>query len=345
MSYILPNSKADLGEWASLLEEIRRFRLSELMDRLLSHPTARVREGCFILFEHLYEGDRASIEVMVNHLTKEARRRVRRAGLRALLRMGRHLPDETARSLLGAQDWIVQSYALRSLKGLRSCLLFSDGTEFASELGRIAESAGYKLIHAPHSLSLVNDIKYVEINALRTHELIILVRGEHFIQYTTNPLYTKLRHYVSEGGSLFATSWTAWESKHLEEFAQVMPFVHLQSSYNEDVEISCKPAQSRLAQSLFPVEFDLRTSFELLGNKPNSIVLLRSSREVPIFGYRQFGSGVCFYLNTCQHSCIGPMRSPLQSSPEFSTCIENVFKKLYEQKSFLPEQASDQRGE
>jgi hypothetical protein len=141
--------------------------------------------------------------------------------------------------------------------------------------------------------------------------------------------YSKLKRFVSAGGSLFATSWVSWETKYNYEFTEVLPFTHIRDSYKEDKLVFCKPLENDLSKQLFPNPISYRNSFELLKNKKGSTVLFETDDDIPIFGYRDFGSGRCYYLNTCQHLCLGNMPSPLQSSPELYECLKRVFKWIY----------------
>lgn len=327
VSYSSPGEDLDLRKLRSWLQELGPTGTAELFDRLLRHPTPRVRRGTMTLIRQLAETN--ALDVALTRIREESDRDVRRAGLRCVSTLGRRLPDDMAQFLLETDtDWAIQSYALQNLTGYRSCLLLSDGTEFAAELGALARNAGFRLVTVSTPL-LAREIEDVEDEVIKVHELLILVRGEHFSQHGNERFYSKLGRFVSEGGTLFATSWVAWETKYHFEFARMLPFTHVLDTYNEGVVIACRPAESDLAQELFPTRISYRTSFELLQNKEGSSLLFETDGGIPIFGYRHFGSGVCYYLNTCQHSCLSSMPSPLQSSPELYACFQRVFEWIY----------------
>ncbi len=309
------------------LDEIGAQDAKELFERLLSHPTPRVRQGTMVLVERLEE--RQAIATIISHLQNEANRDVKRAGLRYLSQLKEHLPTALAQAIFDTnEDWLIRSYALQSLDGYRSGVLISDETDFAAQLGAIAQSSGFLLM----TLTPANfwEIEEIETEALKAHELLILVRGEHFTQFGNETFYSKVRRFVAEGGSLLATSWVSWETKYQQEFASILPFTHIQDTYNEDVTVTCKPTATELAQKLFPKQVSFRTSFELLQSKEGSVVLFETDTGIPIFGYRRFGAGICYYLNTCQHSCLGPMPSPLNATPELQASLERVFHHMYQ---------------
>ena len=127
-------------------------------------------------------------------------------------------------------DMALSSYALLSLGKYRSCLLISDGTDFATELGVIAQEAGFTLITLSTTLPF-HELEEAGEDILRAHELLILVRGEHYIRGMNEDFYLRLRRFVLGGGALFATSWVSWETKYLHEFVNVLPFIHVRDTY------------------------------------------------------------------------------------------------------------------
>jgi len=325
----LPQAE-ELLDFDTLKDWVRRLGaggVADLFNRLLEHPTPQVRLGAMTLVRRLELMN--AIDTIIARIKDESDRDVKRAGLQSIFHLGKPLPNELAQFLLdNDEDWLVQSYALRNLAGYRSCLLISDETKFATELGALAQGAGFRLITSSTSL-LSWEIEKVGDEVLKVHELLILVRGEHFTQYKNEHFYSSLRRFVTEGGSLFATSWVSWETKYHYEFAGVLPFTHIRDIYDEDVVVTCKPTESKLAQKLFPNQISYRTSFELLRNREGSIMLFKTDSDIPIFGYRRFGSGTCYYLNTCQHFCLGSMLSPLQTSSELHDCFQRVFEWIY----------------
>jgi hypothetical protein len=250
VSYLPESEKLDLSRLKDWLSEIETASITELFDRLLNHPNPRVRLGAMTLVRHLAE--MRATDVVMTEIGHEGDCNVRRAGLQTMLHLGRRLPNELARSLLHTdEDWLVRSYALLNLDGYRPALLISDGTEFATELGTMAESAGFNVVTLSPP-TFFQRIAEAEDEVLNAYELLILVRGEHFSQSGNEDAYSKLRRFVAEGGSLFATSWVSWETKFHHEFANVLPFVHVRDTYEEDVTVTCKPLRNELAQKLFP---------------------------------------------------------------------------------------------
>jgi hypothetical protein len=156
------------------------------------------------------------------------------------------------------------------------------------------------------------------------------VRGEHYTPYGRENFYSILRQFVADGGTLFATPWVSFEATYHKEFAQILPFKHFQSRFNEDVEITCRPTANEWGRKLFPQPISYKTSVELLQAKAGGVALLETEKNLPILGYRRFGAGVCYYLNSCQHSCWGAIKSPLQTSPDLALGIQKVFQRIYQ---------------
>ena len=91
--------------------------------------------------------------------------------------------------------------------------------------------------------------------------------------------------------------------------------------------------ESELAKALFPAQISFQTSFELLQPRGSSIVLFETANGIPIFGYRSFGKGYCYYLNTCQHLCLGKMPSPLEANQDFYNSLKRVFEWIFKTQS------------
>jgi hypothetical protein len=136
--------------------------------------------------------------------------------------------------------------------------------------------------------------------------------------------YSRLRDYVLNGGHLLATCWASWENRTEGELRSILPFIHVQDSHNENKTVECTPTLSDNSRLFSIPFFTCRSSFELLTSKVDTVVLAEMSGGIPFFGYRAAGSGNCYYLNTCQHSCRGEMLSPLDSSPQLLKSIERV---------------------
>ena len=327
ISYSPVDEELDFRKLQMWLNEIGPVGVAELFNRLLRYPDPRVRLGAVTLAQRL--GETNAIDSVLASIKGESDRDVRRASLRSMSGLGKRLPSDLAHFLLDTdKDWMVQSYALKNLGEYRPCLLVSDGTGFATGLGAMAQNAGFTLVTLSDPL-LFWEIQEADGEAFKTYELLILVRGEHFSQSTNESFYSKLRRFVSEGGSLFATSWTSWETKYHHEFAGILPFIHVRDTYMEDIMVTCQSTGGELAKRLFPNRISYRTSLELLQNREGSVVLAETDAGIPIFGYRCFGSGLCYYLNTCQHSCLGSMPSPLQTSSELRDSLQRVFEWIY----------------
>ncbi len=328
LEYILLSSsnlsswqEADIGKLAELVQAAGPLA-EKLFSMLMKNANARLRVGVVEIAQRVAKKSVAA--VMVANLREEADTEVRRAILRTIHRLNLRLPENDARYLLETdKDWLTRSYALQDLGVQKRCLLISDETEFAAELGAIAQECGFNVItlSSPFITREIGEIQ----GEIRLHDMLILVRGEHFGDPGYAPFCSDMQRFVFEGGSLFATAWTAWEAQSAPEFVDFLPFKWIHSTYEEDVEIRCRSTTSQLAQELFPGSLSFRTSYEHLRKKADSCVLFETEDDIPIFGYRRLGRGVCYYLNTCQHSCLGKMPSPLQVSPELRACLHRVF--------------------
>lgn len=350
LSVIKPHSKVDTEEVTTFIKLLRNDNAdvrSHAADTLgkFGEPTAvqpliealndvneRVRSHTVDALSQIGKPVKDIVPALMKALYDESEFVTYRA-IVALEKIGERAKiNESAPFLLDeGKNWLAKSYALRHLKGYRSSLLISDGTEFADELGAMAQVAGFRVINISTPMFfLPQPIMEIFDEMLKTYELVILVRGEHFSQYGNESFYSKLRHFVYKGGSLFATSWVSWETKYHHKFANILPFTYIRDTYNENVIVTCRPMECELARNLFPNQISYCTSFEPLQNRENSTVLFETDDGVPIFGYRRFGSGHCYYLNTCQHYCLGDMLSPLQTSLELNECIQRVFEWIYE---------------
>jgi hypothetical protein len=314
------------------LLKIDKSDILDLFSFLLKHSNSRVRIGSAKLA--LYLAESQTLDILIECLHQEIDQPVRRVYVQSIYHLGKHLPKELAQFLIeNDDDWLVQSYALLSLDKRKACLLISDGTHFATELGTIAEEAGFKIITLSQSLPLL-EMEKAEDEILKAYELVLLVRGEHYSQGMFSGFYKKIKQFVSEGGNLFAASWTSWETRNLWTFVDVLPFTHVGSGFKEDLAITCNITESELAQKVHFTRTTYRASFEILRTKENSTTLLQADDGTPLFGYHQYGSGFCYYLNTCQHSCFSNMQSPLQTSADLYCFLENIFEWIYTIRGF-----------
>lgn len=298
-----------------------------LVEKLVHHGNPTVRVGSLSLFGLL--GDDSVTDEVLRVACEDTNQDVKRTALATVSQLGRQLPEAVARELLESDsDWVVQSYALRGAPDKQCCLLVSDGTEFATGMGSIAEDAGFHVVSLPTSPGSF-ELASLRGHLLQSYSLLVVVRGEHFTQYGNERFYELLREFVRTGGILFATSWVSWETKYQYEFTEVLPFRHIRDTYNEGVRVTCAPTQERFAQELLAKPVSYYTSFELLETKDGSSVLLEAPGSVPLLGYRHFGSGLCYYFNTCQHFCLGHMASPLSASPELHSALSKLLARIH----------------
>ena len=299
---------------------------SQLLDRLLNHPNPKVRAGALALFSTL--ADNSVVDRVLRVVHEEIDLSVRRQALLTANRLGAELPEDLAGHLIESDsDLVVQSYALRALNEKQGCLIISDGTDFAVEIGALISASGFHLVPLITSFGSF-ELKDIHEDLMRAYPLVVLVRGEHFTQYGNEKFYDRIQRFVESGGTLFATSWVSWETKYHQEFANVLPFRHIQDTYNEDVRVTCRPTNESFAHQLLSEPISCLTSFELLERKDGSTVLLETEAEVPLLGYREFGSGNCYYFNTCQHSCLRHMPSPLAMSPKLHDALRKVVARI-----------------
>jgi len=297
-----------------------------LLDRLLEHPNPKVRIGSLTLFGLL--GDHTVSDRLLRLVHEENNRDVKRTALRTASRLGIPLPDSLARELLGSDsDWVVQSYALRELSDMVACFFVSDGTEFATDIESMAREAGFHVVTLTTSPGSPEFSDFQE-GLLSAYSMVAVIRGEHFAQYGNEEFYKQIRRFVIGGGTLFATSWVSWETKYHYEFAEVLPFQHIRDTYDEDVRVICNPTDESFSRHLLAESISYRTSMELLERKEGSTVLLEGRNSVPILGYRAFASGVCYYFNTCQHSCFSSMESPLRTNSELATAVGKLLTRI-----------------
>ena len=328
IAHLLPKTDLELSRLKTWLDKLSPDDAADLYNQLLNASNPQIRLGSIALIEQLEMV--AATDAIIKQLNLEDNRQVKRDSLRCLTRLGKRLAPELAQKLINAsQDWLTQSYALLSLGQPDTCLLISDNTDFAAELGGLAEDAGFQTITFanPDSQWEIDRIEYEVLQAFR---LVILVRGEHYTPYGRENFYSILRRFVAEGGALFATPWVSFEATHHKEFAQILPFKHFQGRFNEDIEITCRATANEWGRKLFPQAISYKTSVELLQRKTGGVVLLETEKDLPILGYRRFGAGICYYLNSCQHSCWGAIKSPLQTSPELAQGIQKVFRRIHQ---------------
>jgi len=297
--------------------------MREAFTRMFEADDAVVRAGGARLVRAL--NAKALAPLMKEVLGREKDREVKRSLLATLAAFESDLSAKLATRLDADPDWIVRIQAKQ--RASRPFALFlSDGTAFAGDLMRMVENAGLRTVCPPilHPIMLTAEMS--EVNILRGAELVVVVTGENYAGAGTEEIHAALCEYVLAGGRLLATCWVSWENKVHGRLDEVLPFVHVGDSYNEDVVITCRSTSHPLAEKLCPTPITLRTSFEVLRKTDRSHVLFEDSAGVPIFGFREVGLGVCYYLNSCQHSCRGPMPSPTRTSVEFADTLQRVMQ-------------------
>lgn len=314
---------SDLEPLTSALARLSESDMERVTTCLLAEGSSRMRLAAARLLSNMDLRVRVPSHVLFARLGTESDVSIRRALYRCAYRQGWALPEDLAVRLLGDEaDWLSRSYVLRSLPGRHRALLFSDGSDFASQLGALAITAGFEVVTVPPFLFGERDA--FEEHVLDAYHLVILVRGEHFAKGGMNKMYEWLCRFIMKGGTLLATSWVGWETAG-EEFAAVLPFEHLHNTYYEDALITCVSPPLDPGTRWIERAFSLRTSFEHMRARPGTTVLLETDRGIPILGYQTFGAGQSHYLNACQHSCLRAAESPLSQNSKFTACLQRLF--------------------
>jgi len=320
MSQAVHRSTLIKPEWIRWINEVPHNVTIAGLRRVFDKGVASVRRGAARI-SGVIEAN--TISIVQKQLIREQDVDTKRRLMQSLDSKG-GVSADLAASLANDDDWIVKMYAVKR-SGKRPALLISDGTSFATEIGNIAASSGFHVATSGFFVPGVSE-EFSEYDVLSGQELVMLVRGEHYIEVGHADLYRRLRDYVVNGGYLFATCWTSWENRKGGELRSVLPFMHVQDSHYEDRTVECVPTLSDDSKLFSVPHFGCRSSFELLTSKTDTVVLAEMTTGVSFFGYRAVGSGLCYYLNTCQHLCGGEMISPLDSSPQLLQSIERVMK-------------------
>ncbi|MCW5636330.1 MAG: toll/interleukin-1 receptor domain-containing protein [Rubrivivax sp.] len=214
------------------------------------------------------------------------------------------------------------------------CLLVSDGTDYAEDLGRLAASAGYstETLYAD-----VDDIDALGINVQRPYALVIISRGEHYATSANHAFYSQLLDTVTPSGGVLATPWLGFESQRHRSLRHNLPVSYKQIGFVENATLHLSRTDLLDSKELFAPSFDCQASFELLEPSQGAIVLLNGSyrsatrviNDVPVFAYHSIGERCVYYLNVCQHTCRGWMPSPIRSSPGLDHAMPQVFGWLH----------------
>jgi hypothetical protein len=317
----------------SLFFQSQRKIIPAVLGKLLKNPNPRISGGAISILETIDNLD--TIQEFVNLFDTDLINKINKGSIHKFIRLvqrkGVELRPDLALGIVAANkqdpDWFCLSYCTRKLE-LKMCLLIGDGTDFAQELGKMAEGAGYILINLP----IINavDLNAIDADIIGIHKLIILVRGQIFDQAGSREFYAQLEQYVENGGILFGTSFVGWETRANLTFNKILPF-NATKAYEENMEITCRLSESSPIKG-FSTAFTLLTTYEILVPSVESITFLETEK-LPIFGYKPFGNGHCYYLNMCQHWCRGVIQSPFKASGELSKYFSNFFTWLFESSS------------
>lgn len=327
-------SKIDSAEYlpkiTSVLTKSKEFS-PKVLSQLFRNPNPKISKGAIDIAEAM--DDTNIVQMLINLIDVELVRKLDAPTINALiklveknrLKLHRDLVSEILTKNSQAPDWFSLSYCIQELK-LNSCLLIGDGTEFSLELGKMAKDAGFELITLPVINAFALDT--IDDNMLKLHKLIILVRGEIFDRDGNHDFYKRLENYIKEGGTLFGTSFVGWETRENRHFTKVLPF-KTAAEYDENSKIVCTLTENSPIKGNPATKFSLLATHEHLEPLNDSIIWLRTE-ETPIFGYKPFGDGFCYYLNICQHWCSGTMPSPFRTNNELSIYFPEVFKWIFE---------------
>lgn len=331
IAYAAATNEGNITQFTSWFNHSDLLRSDALFETVLTHPNHRIRIGMIRLIETI--GDSHLAERMLGYLTREHALDVKQAMLHCFQSLGVPLPHDVAHTLFQHDpDWVVQSYALAHLPECTSCLLIDDGTDFAAELGKIAREEGFEVVtvSTPTTFEAMTILQHLDADILNAYDVLILVRGEHYMRACGHEYYAPIRQFVNEGGHLFATSWVCWENALNDVLTDVLPFSHVHDTYHENVKITCHPTPHALAQQFFPDQITYPASYELLQGKRETVILLETDQHIPIFGFHRFGEGVCYYFNTCQHACFGHMPSPFEVNAQLSLSVQRVFHWIFD---------------
>jgi hypothetical protein len=307
-------------------------RLPNSLIRLLSSPNPRVSKATIDIVGTM--NDSRMVQMLVDLMDVELVKKLDKSPIKAFvalmeregLKFHRDLVDVILMKNSDYPDWSTVAYCIREFQ-LKSCLLIGDGTEFAHELAKMASDVGFQLITMP--ITSAFELDTIDENILPLHKMIILVRGESFEQNRNRNFYKSLENYIREGGILFGTSFVGWETRENLNFIKVLPF-ETTSRYNENSPINnCRMTAESPVRNGFSTTVSFSATYEILRPSADSVVWLETD-EIPIFGYKSFDSGGCYYLNICQHWCSGTMPSPFQRNNELSIYFQEVFNWIFE---------------
>lgn len=316
------------GHVAAVLEFMRRTASLEAPDirftRLLQHSSPRLRRGAVRLVREFDR--RVADQLLLAHVATEQDPDILRSVADYLRGVGVAPSTDVAEKLLARPtDWMTAAWALTGTSGKPAALLLGDGSDFAHDMASLVAGEGFRIVEEPDRSWLQH--AGLKATALASsYQVILVIRGENYFRSRDDHNYDALAQYVRQGGLLFMTPWVAWETVG-RPFQMILPFHHQRNSHNEGITLRPRPADTQLARELFPETFACEVSFEELAPWPDTTVLLHGDNGVPLYGFRDIERGECHYLNVCQHHCLRPMSSPLQSV-EFACAMQRVWKWL-----------------
>jgi hypothetical protein len=313
----LTGSKNPRLEWSAWFNSLDDRKANDLFASALSNSSTTVRLGALAL---VIPWKSSVVPAIEKQLAKENDTETRRR-LSYFLRCRGKFTAELERKLRTDPDWVVKMNALVGVA--RLAIAFTDKSEFSSGLIEIMRITGYDVVEISGLRFAVAD-ELVDYDVLSGCQLVVVVSGEHAA--SNNVVDAEICRYVERGGRLFATCWASWENTAHGELTTILPFSHQSRGYRENVILTCKATSCSLAQRLFPSTMTFPASHESLEIRDGSELLCQTLAGLPIFGFRSVGNGTCYYLNVCQHTCIGHMPSPLSVDREFAASLRRVFE-------------------
>lgn len=317
----------DTSNW---FKSLSQSEISEVIAFGLVSKSSQIRYNLVQLISDYQWNEQSNL--LIDHLNFEDDKDTVKAILSALYYFDIVLPHDIAASVYESNsDWVIKTFALHSHTPDNTVLFISDFTDYAKQLEAIMRDTGYTIVHVePRALPFLNfEVKAHKLTGefFGVYRMIFVIRGEHYGNLGYENFYTILRDYVTLGGQLFATPWLKWETQNDSILSEILPFNY--TRYVEDVVLYCQHTEDPISKNLFDNDISYLASYEDGTAYPDSVVLLRAQNGIPVFGYRIVAKGICYYLNTCQHSCTFPQTSPFVSSPNLLSSIRRVINWIH----------------
>jgi len=199
-----------------------------------------------------------------------------------------------------------------------SCAVVLDGSQFSVEMVLVAREAGFTTQEVNGNSLPLTQPEFD--HAFGNSGLIMLIRGDHFQSGGNLDFFRMINGFVAAGGFLFATPWVSWETYSTEILNDVLPFTHPEGEFEENGPLTISAPGGSVTFS---------TSYELLGvPRADATLLVSTVNSLPVFGVREYRRGCCLYLNMCQHSCQGPMESPLRACAPLREFLKTTLEEL-----------------